>query len=304
MKQTSFLVFGILIVLGTLIFAGCVQEQSDDVIKGGEPLPVVGMLEISVIPPEHAIYLDYFDTIGLVGYPYDKGEVEATVMSITNSKVCPYDEEECSIDPYPKDIGIVRIDKIIDYSPYIPYSEPPVVEGPAEPGKQSGDNKPTPSYRGAITPIPKKQQPTYNPLKEGQDVSTIFILTTQPSKIRYMTVYELRGGPEGDFLPGPLPGSVENDDIISKEIETGQATVTTVSINVSELPGKTYEPIPKEENYFVFTTKIFYSEVEEAPVPEPEVTTEKILSGLKVGDTFRAKINYDGTLYVDEYEII
>ena len=68
----------------------------------------------------------------------------------------------------------------------------------------------------------------------------------------------------------------------------------TVSHTVE--PGKKiFEPIPKENGYFEFTTKI---------VPYPEVS-QKTLSGLKVGDKFKANIKYDGvTVVVGEYEII
>lgn len=44
----------------------------------------------------------------------------------------------------------------------------------------------------------------------------------------------------------------------------------------------------------MFTTKI---------IEYPGIS-QKILPGLKEGDKFRAKINYCGTLYVEEYEVI
>lgn len=261
-----------------------------------------GRPEISFIPEEVTIYENYLDVIEGESRHFhnvkDIGTVEATIISLTQSEVCPYQEEECRIEPYPKDTGVVRIDKIISYTPYSEQTVQQPIEQVGQPTtREPEEEKTTSQYTGQD--LPKQNIPEYTQLEEGQEVSTIFQVTTRPVKVRYMTVYELRGGPEGEFIQR----SVESDSNESSELIEVPPT-GTVNISDLPLPKKIYKPIPKEVNYFVFTTKVFYSEVEEEPFPEPEVTTEKIFLGLKEGDKFKATITYMGTLRVNEYDII
>ena len=245
-----------------------------------------GTPEIIIYPEEYIIYQDYLKTIGGKPRISDIGTVEATIISITKTEVCPDEIDfaseptepiECSIEPYPKDFGIVRIDRIINYTPHSEQNMEPIIEQPSE-GKPSegGETTTTSGYEGpGYSPKPKPPI-EYEPLKEGQEVQTLFLLTVSPAKIRYVPINESTGGMESIQLP-------EGD------------TQQTVSHQVGP-EKKIFKPIPKDGDYFVFP-KI-------GKFPEPGVT-EKILHGLEIGSKFRAGIWYDGSLlYVEEYEVI
>lgn len=294
-KQKYFLVFGIVTVLVIILISGCIQKQATE-DKGEiawEPK----------YPEEYIIYQDYLKTIGGVSGINDVRIIEGTVISITKSEACPDitdsfapEPKECSIEPYPKDIGIVRIDKIIEY---IPYSEQTIEQPVEEPSgaEEPSEGKTTPGYKGVDLPKPKP--PEYEAFKIEQEVPTSFLLTTRPVKVRYVSI-----PPVGEPEPGPH-GAMESEfeqlseEHIGEEPVKHPITPRQEPVEHPLVPGeepvpKTYKPIPKEGDYYVFTTKI---------IEYPE-TSQKILPGLKKGDKFRAKINYCGTLYVEEYEII
>ncbi len=270
MKQKIF--FLGLVILGIILISGCTQKQPTNDISRNEA-------EFTETPKEYIIYQEYLQAIGegLSATPrfFDNGVIEATVLSITKSNLCPSATgETCNIEPYPNDYAVVRIDKIVSYSPYSEKTAIQPVEQTS--GAQSEDGSSTPGYTG--TEYPKQKIPEIKRLQEGQKVSTHFLITTRPVKIRYVSVK-----PRNDGLESQQSGNVN-----SKEL--------TQTITHSATRGKkTFEPIPKENEYFVFTTKI---------IPYPEVS-QKTLPGLNVGDKFRANIKYDGTtLVVEEYEII
>jgi len=239
-------------------------------------------------PEEYLIYQDYLGTIGGVPRVSDVGIIEGTVISITRSEACPYPEEKCRIEPYPKDIGIVRIDKIIEYTSYSeqsvgqPIEEPPGEEPSGEEPLTGGGNK------GEEPPLPPKPI-EYERLQVGQEVPTSFLLTTRPVKVRYVSI-----PPTGEPEPGPH-GALELETGQSAEEPVGEKSSVEYPLEPGEEPlPKTYKPIPREGKYFVFTTKI---------IGYPE-TSQKILPGLEIGSKFRAKIHYAGSLYVEEYEIV
>jgi hypothetical protein len=69
------------------------------------------------------------------------------------------------------------------------------------------------------------------------------------------------------------------DELVERPVEPGAAV---------------FNPIPRQGHYYVFTSRMGdYA----APV-------EVILPGLGPGARFRAKIRYDGILYVEEYELV
>jgi hypothetical protein len=121
---------------------------------------------------------------------------------------------------------------------------------------------------------PKKN---YKDLEEGKNVFTHFLLTARPVKIKYVTVY------------------------IPKGMKDSFSEINLESSN--QKSNKIFKPIPKENGYFVFTTKVFYQEIESDYLPSEKTLNEKFLPGLKEGDKFKARIYYNGTLYVNEYEI-
>lgn len=224
-------------------------------------------------PEEYLIFQDYINTIGWWPRVSDIGIIEATVVSITKSEACPYSEEKCRIEPYPKDIGVVRIDKIINYTSYSEQSAEQPIEQPS--GEEpSGEVRTTPEYKGGEVPKPKLSE--YEPLQVGQEVPTTFLLTVRPVKVRYVSI-----PPQGE----PEPGGIES---------VFEEPVSRPSLPGEEPVPKTYKPIPKEGDYFVFTTKI---------IEYPE-TSQKILPGLEIGSKFQAEIHYDGSLYIEEYTLI
>ena len=256
------------VVAVVVLSLGCLQKESEEIV---------------IVPEEFAIYQDYIKTIGGKPRISDIGSIEATVLSITKTEVCPDKTDpfapeptECSIEPHPKDLGIVRVDKIINYTPYSEQIVEPTIEQPSDGGSSEEDGDTTPRYEGPE--YPSKPKPSegkeYAPLQEGQEVQTLFLLTARPAKIRYVPINESEGGMESAQL-------AEDD------------TQQTVSQKV-EPEKKISKPIPKDGNYYVFTTKIGNF---------PGII-EKNLPGLEVGSKFRAEIYYDGSLYVEEYEVI
>lgn len=232
-----------------------------------------GKPEFTIYPKEFSIYQDYIEVIGGKPSISDTGTIEATILSVTKSEVCPsLSNETCSIEPYPNDWAIIRIDKIVEYAAYSEKTAQQPVEQP-DTTPTSGDVVSTPQNRGIDLP---RQTPGYNRLQVGQNISAHFLLTVRPAKIRYVSIGETKGGLES-----------------SRESVADQTQTASQSIN-STYQGKTFESIPKEGEYFVFTTKLV----------QPPETSQKTLAGLKAGDKFRAKVDYNGMIYVEEYEII
>ena len=266
------------IVVTNVLSSGCLQKESEEAVL---PTPTTDKGELVMIPVEFVIYQDYIDAIGGKPGIRDIGTIEATIISITKTEVCPDKTDpfapeptECSIEPYPKDLGIVRIDRIINYTSYSEQTiEVPTIEQPSE-EKSPEEEDITPAYEGPE--YPSKPKPSgrkeYKPLQEGQEVSTYFLLTVRPAKVRYAPINESVGGMES------AQESVNFEQDISHVVKQEE---------------KNFKPIPKAGIYYVFTTKYGFPE-----------TIEKNLPGLEVGSKFRAEIRYDGSLYVEEYEVI
>lgn len=278
MKQTYF-IFGIIVVASIVasifIFDNTQQPRNSD----NEALLTSDNGEVGTLyPKEYMIYQDYLQAIGegLSATPryFDNGVIEATIISVTNSDVCPSATgETCNIEPYPNDYAIIIIDKVVSYSPYSEQTVSQPVEQPS--GTPAEEGSSIPGNKG--TDYPKQKISEITRLEEGQNASVHFTLTTRPVKVRYVSVE-------------PENGGLESQQTLSGDSDMTQTVTHTVKPG-----GKTFKPIPKENGYFVFTTKI---------VPYPEVS-QKILLGLKTGDKFRANIKYDGTtVVICEYEII
>ena len=277
-------------VLIAAVLSGCVQETSE--IGTLQPnvtapaatpdaAPPISPEEILIYPEEFVIYQDYIKTIGGKPIISDIGTVEATIMSITKGEICPDETDpfapeptECSIEPYPKDLGMVRIDKIVNYTRYSEQTIESPIEQPSGEEPPEGKTTVTSGYKGSESQPKPKPPIEYEPLHEGQEVQTLFLLTVRPVKIRYVPINESDGDMESEQL-------TEDD------------TQQTASHQV--VPGnKIFKPIHTDGDYFVFTTKVGRF---------PEII-EKPLFGLEAGSTFRAEIRYDGSLlYVGEYEV-
>ena len=220
-------------------------------------------------PEEHLTYQTYLDVIGGRPGPADTATIEATVESIQRGEVCPYQEEEvCPIEPYPSDWAVVRIDRVISYTPYGGAMPAPGEEAQAQNEQPGGET--SPEYQGPESQ-PARQKP--GPLEEGQAVEALFLLTTRPAKVRYVPA-AASGGLESMEYPAPGAG-----DTVEHPLEPGRAA---------------FRPIRREGHYYLFTTKIGD---DGAPV-------ETTLPGLEAGASFRARVRYDGVLYVEEYEVM
>ena len=280
--KSEILMYGLVlacVIMVVVLSLGCLQKESEEAVP---PTPAVDKEEMIIIPEEFGIYLDYIKTIGGKPRISDIGTIEATVISITKTEVCPDEIDpfapeptECSIEAYPKDLGIVRVDKIINYTAYSEQAVEPAIEQPSE-GESIEERETTPSYEGSEylskPNLPERKE--YEPLQEGQEVQTFFLLTVRPAKIRYVPINESEGGMESAQL-----AEEDTQQTASQQVEPEK---------------KIFKPIPKEGNYYIFTTKIgnFYGII------------EKNLPGLEIGTKFRAEIYYDGSLYIKEYEVI
>ena len=266
------LIFLIIIIAFSL---GCLQQGPSEEIHA---TPITDKTESVMIPEEFIIYQDYIEVIGDKPQKCDIGTIEATVISLTQTEVCPdktdpfaLEPVNCSIEPYPKDIGTVSIDRIINYTPFSEQTSDSVIDQPGnEALLKEGNN--TQGYEGPQSNLSKKKE--YDLIYEGQqEVDTIFLLTTRPAIIRYV----------------PVGGSQDNKESMQESSDHEQDIGHDVTSEE-----KVYKPIPKSGIYYIFTTKI-------GNYPD---TIEKTLPGLEVGSRFRAEICYDGSLYIEEYEIL
>jgi hypothetical protein len=221
-----------------------------------------------IYPPQYSQYQAYLDVIGARPGRADTALIEATVTSIQTSDVCPYDEEECRIEPYPNDWGMVRVDKVVEYAPYGEQGEGAQAE---QSSQAQGSGAETTAGDSGIEPAPERRQ--HEPLQVGQEVQTQFVLTTRPVKVRHVPAGESEG------IEPMMHTEPEAGDTEEHALEPGQGV---------------FQPIPRAGQHYVFTTRIGdYA----APV-------EVILPGLDVGARFRAEVQFDGVLYVEEYELV
>ena len=234
----------------------------EDQLPGGEDIIIIKY------PDEYLIYKGYLEAIGGRPSAADFGEIEGRVVSIIKDEVCPYDEEVCSIEPYPSDWGIVRVDRIIWYTPYGEQGTEPIMDQHAQ-----GDNEEARYSSGSQGVDVELKEKTPSALMEGQEVTSLFVLTARPVMVRYVPVAVIEpSAPSGNIEAG-------EEDTIGQSVQPGEIV---------------YKPLPKEGDFFIFTTRVgdFTKEV------------VQVLNGLEEGSRFRAEIRYDGTLYISEYEII
>ncbi len=271
------LVVLMLIAISMIFTSGCTETQKKDIsftdtAKSANPDIAGNKKEsLTAIPPEYAIYSDYIDTIGAKPKAGDIATIEATVISLTISDKCPsVSGESCNIEPYPDDWAVIKIDKITNYMPYIEQTAEQPADAPD--AVPAGNGETTPPNEGMD--LPKLKIPEFKLLEEGQNASAHFMLTARPAKIRYMPIST--GKSEGGSAESSQTDATSNNDA-GHTLEQGKHV---------------FKPIPKDGNYFVFTTKIGeYADI-----------VEKILPGLKTGDRLIADISYDGTVYIEEYK--
>ena len=227
--------------------------------------------EIIIYPSEYVAYRKYLEVIGGTPGAADTGVIEATVISINKTNVCPYDEEECRIAPYPNDWGIVRVDRIIDYTLYDGQSQGPTSEQPGS--SESPPQGETSSEYTGKEPESQRGRGGYEPLQEGQEVQAHFLLSARPAKVECVPI----GGAGGTEQTEPAPDDAQR--AAEHPVQPGQPD---------------FRPLVEEDGYLIFATKF-------GDCPE---SSERTLPGLQVGSSFHAQIQYDGILYVSEYILL
>ena len=247
--------------------SGTPPEPPTTAVSG--PSPTGAGIEIRTFPypTDYVIFQGYLDAIG--GRPGRAGEgtIEATVLSVNTALICPYQEEKCRIEPYPRDSGFVRVDRILSYSDAAARSATPSLEVPAPGEPVLATHSP-----GALGTEPEPAQ-GQAALVAGREYQALFVLTAGPVLIRYALLDQTRGGEIVKPSTGALEGLV------------GQPAQT---------PAKVFLPIPQVGGRWVFTTQV-------GSVPEIK---EKSLAGLRAGSRFQAHVRFDGILYVEEYDLI
>lgn len=228
----------------------------------------IGPGEMITYPDEYLAYQKYLDVIGGRPGKPDMAVLEATVISLLRSEICPYQEESCRIEPYPSDWGMVRVDKILEYSSY----GDPALESPVDQPSEGvpATAKTAPQHVGSQ---PQSKAAPFEALKEGQEVQTLFLHTTRPAKVMCVTTGTLDTQEEGQ------PSEEAAQETTEHRVQPGETV---------------FDPIPREANYYLFAAR----------TGECVDTSDRVLPGLEVGSRFRAKVRYDGTLYVEEYAIV
>lgn len=264
--------------------SGPILSPSDQT-PGGDLAPTSGDIDIIITPPagqqpggddiiinvypeEYLIYQGYLEVINARPAAADFGEIEGTIVSITHGEVCPNQEEDCPIEPYPNDWGIVRVDRVLSYSPFSGGNNEPIIEQPAE-SETEGVTSTSGSQGQDISP----KEITFSALTESQEVTTQFVLSARPVIVRYV--------PGNERVPSDTSGNIEagGEDTVGQPAQPGEIV---------------YKQLPREGEVYIFTTKVGNTK---------EEVLKKLL-GLEEGTRFRAEIRYDGILYISEYEII
>lgn len=237
--------------------------------------------EFIPIPVEYQIFQDYLEVIKAISTtPTEEINITGQIISVNKEEICPDkrlpsdpENTNCSVPPYPKDTALIKIEKIEKVLLPLASADKPSTS------KNTGD---------AVTVIDQSEAAppkTYNPLSIGQEVSALLILTSSPVKVKYASSPETESAPVETISKNSLRAPK------NAEIQAAPGGAEVGGGRAVDIPKKTYKPLPKEGNYFVFTTKM-------GPYPDG---TEKMLSGLKAGDRFTAQILYNGTIFIEEY---
>lgn len=165
-------------------------------------------------------YQQYLAVIGEHGGPSIRVSLEATVVSLLRSEVCPYQEENCRIPPYPSDWGTVRVDRVL-------WSQKDAAERKDEQaarGRQRERQRSTAPSPGSRDPERSAPPPT---LRADQRVETQFLFTARLAIVRR--------------VPHPL---------VDNSFEGSGQTAAEAR------PRLTFEPLPKEDGRYLFTVGV------------------------------------------------
>jgi len=246
-------------------------EINDTIFISSQDLSQKGEVVV-MVPKLFMAYQDYMGTIDKRISGGDVATIEATVVSLSISSKCPYNEELCGIDPYPNDSGIIQIDRVIDYSHY---DKPGLFKRGIE--NQDSSIPGEESEAGLILAE----------LQSGDVIDSFFLLSARPAKQGKAVVSAKNGIMTVELPELFFDGSGERSNLADKVVDY-------------RLPGeRMFLPILKKEDYFIFITEVLYLENGEGR--DEGLATGNILPGLKQGDSFLAEIYYDGTAHIEKY---
>jgi len=248
-----------LTIIFLIFFSLCVSPKNDSSdIKNSSQ-------EIIIVPNNYNTYLKYVELLKNPSIRYKEAIVEATIIDISISDFCPYNEETCRIEPYPKDSGIIKINKIIQTIE----SQSDIIETI---NLDNSSQNTTDEYKGED--IIKKETNYVQNIDIGRSLPTIFLLTSRSVSVNYEKI-----------------GTTNNT---TKSTDNSIESETTSNKSIEQNMNNTYENLLKKNGHYVFTIKI----------GDYDNTITKELPGLKTGDLIIAHIYYDDVMtYIGEYEL-
>jgi hypothetical protein len=206
------------------------SQPTEATLVSTTPTPISGQSEIVTAPPDLTLFQNYLDLIRDPSRDSVDFIIEGTVISVQQTELCPYQEENCSIPPYPNDWGLVRVDAIMAD----PGTADKVSEGIASSSDSEEDVRTTEQNLGVDSPDEVKSA-----LEVGQEVQAQFLLTTRPAVARWVPA---------------IPEDNNREQAVSSEGAVA--------------PGSEFQPIPLEDGRYVFTIGVSSSDqIEETVLP-------------------------------------
>ena len=234
-------------------------------VSNENPIP-----EVLIIPKGYDIYQTYLDATNGRAPRATSGVIEGTILILNRGEMCPYAEEKCSVTPYPLDTGIVLIEEILEYTRYEDRPLNPVEASSESEGEVTGSEQ----NIGQGIEIERRSVPDF---AVGQEVEARFLLTASPATVKYEPI-----SPQVDSEAQSQP----DPTVLEIEVITEGGELRSLEAH--------YPPIPRANGLPIFTIQIgnFQSPI------------EKLMPGLQEGARFRAKFDYTGILFIEEYELL
>ena len=233
-----------------------------------EPTAVQNDMIRNIYPPEYLIFQDYLEIIQGRPGKYQEVYIEAIIISLEPGEVCPYNQEECPIEPYPRDFGVIELIRVLSDEDILAEENSLPQEGISNPSE--GQDLTSPGNSGASSTAKTKEPAN---LIEGNSYQALFVLTTKPVIVQYLPITE--------------EDAYQNNESMTENLEdTSEIVLGTME--------KEFFSIPTRNGLFFFTTQV-------GNFPNP---VEKMLPGLQIGARFKAHALFDGLLYIEEYELI
>ena len=205
-------------------------QPTEATLVSNTATPIPSQSEIATAPPDLTLFQEYLDVIRDPSRDSIDFIIEGTIISVQQTELCPYQEENCSIPPYPNDWGLVRVDAIMAD----PGTADKVSESVASSSDREEDVRTTEQNLGVDSSDEIK-----SPVEVGQEVQAQFLLTTRPAVARW------------------IPAIPEDNN--REQAESSESAVA---------PASGFRPIPLEDGRYVFTIGVSSSDqIEEVVLP-------------------------------------